>query len=46
MTNVVLIPALLAGVWIGWRTVRVMSQKVFEWVVFAFALVAAVKLVV
>lgn len=45
MTNLVLLPALVAGIWIGWRLVRVMSQKVFEWVVFAFALVAAVRLV-
>jgi hypothetical protein len=30
---------------IGWRIVKVMSQRVFEWVVFAFAIVAALRLV-
>lgn len=45
LTNVVLLPAVVAGVGIGWKIVKVMSQKVFEWVVFGFALVAALKLV-
>jgi hypothetical protein len=30
---------------IGWRVVKVMSQRVFEWVVFMFAIVAALKLI-
>lgn len=44
-TNSVLLPAVVLGIWIGWKTVRVMSQNVFEWAVFVFALVAALKLV-
>lgn len=46
LTNLLLLPAVVLGVGIGWRTVKVMSQTVFEWVVFVFALVAALKLVV
>lgn len=46
LTNLVLLPALVGGIGIGWRVVKVMSQKVFEWVVFVFALLAALKLVV
>ena len=45
LTNLLLLPAVVLGVAIGWKVVKVMSQKVFEWVVFVFALVAAVKLV-
>ena len=46
LTNVVLLPALVLGAAIGWRVVKVMSQRVFEWVVFTFAIVAAVRLIV
>ncbi len=46
LTNLLLIPAVICGVFIGWRLVKVMSQKVFEWVMFWFALVAAIKLIV
>ncbi len=45
LTNLLLLPAVVLGVGIGWKTVKVMSQTVFERVVFVFALVAAVKLV-
>ena len=45
LTNLLLLPAVVLGIVIGWRTVKVMSQRVFEWVVFAFALVAALRLV-
>jgi uncharacterized membrane protein YfcA len=45
LTNLALLPAVVIGIFIGWRLVKVMSQRVFEWVVFAFALVAAVKMV-
>jgi uncharacterized membrane protein YfcA len=45
VTNLVLLPAVVLGAVIGWRVVKVMSQRVFEWVVFAFAIVAALKLV-
>jgi len=44
-TNLMLIPAVIVGLLIGWQVVKVMSQVVFEWVVFAFALAAAVRLV-
>jgi uncharacterized membrane protein YfcA len=45
LTNLLLIPAVVSGVWIGWQLVKVMSQKVFEWAMFCFALIAAVRLV-
>jgi uncharacterized membrane protein YfcA len=45
VTNLVLLPAVVLGAVIGWRVVKVMSQRVFEWVVFAFAILAALKLV-
>lgn len=45
VTNLVLLPAVVLGAMIGWRAVKVMSQRVFEWVVFAFAIVAALRLV-
>lgn len=45
LTNLMLLPAVVLGVWIGWKIVKVMSQRVFEWVVFVFALVSALKLV-
>lgn len=45
LTNLLLLPAVVLGVGIGWKSVNLMSQTVFEWVVFAFALVAAMKLV-
>ena len=46
LTNLVLLPAVVLGAAIGWRVVKVMSQRVFEWVVFTFAVVAAVRLIV
>jgi uncharacterized protein len=45
LTNVVLLPAVVLGAMIGWRLVKVMSQRVFEWLVFTFAVVAALRLV-
>jgi uncharacterized membrane protein YfcA len=45
LTNLVLLPAVVLGAGIGWRIVKVMSQRVFEWVVFVFAVVAALRLV-
>lgn len=45
LTNLLLIPVVALGAFLGWRLVKVMSQRVFEWVVFVFALVAAMKLV-
>lgn len=45
LTNLLLLPAVVAGVWVGWKIVKVMSQRVFEWMVFVFALVSAARLV-
>jgi len=45
LTNLLLIPCVVAGIFLGWRIVKVMSQRVFEWVMFIFALLAAVRLV-
>jgi uncharacterized membrane protein YfcA len=45
ITNLVLLPTVVLGAVIGWRVVKVMSQRMFEWVVFAFAVVAALRLV-
>ena len=45
LTNLVLLPAVVLGAMIGWRVVKMMSQRVFEWVVFVFAIVAALRLV-
>lgn len=45
LTNLLLLPVVMLGAFLGWRIVKVMSQRVFEWVVFAFALIAAIKYV-
>lgn len=45
MTNLVLLPVVLLGAIMGWQVVKVLPQKTFEWVMFAFALVAAIRLV-
>ncbi len=45
MTNLLLIPMVALGALLGWRLVKIMSQVVFEWVVFAFALLSAIKFV-
>jgi uncharacterized membrane protein YfcA len=45
LTNLALLPAVFIGGIIGWRVVKVMSQQVFEWLVFVFAIVAALRLV-
>jgi uncharacterized protein len=44
-TNLLLLPAVVLGIVVGWQVVKVMPQKVFEWVVFVFALLAALRLV-
>lgn len=44
LTNLILLPAVVAGIFAGWRIVKVMSQQVFEWVVFIFALLSALRL--
>lgn len=45
LTNLILLPFVALGGALGWQAVKVMSQRVFEWVVFVFAIVAAVRLV-
>lgn len=45
LTNLTLLPLVVLGAVLGWRLVKVMSQRVFEWVIFLFALLAAVRLV-
>lgn len=45
LTNLCLLPVVFLGAVIGWRIVKVLPQKIFEWVMFVFALVAAVRLV-
>lgn len=45
LTNVALLPAVFLGALVGWNVVKIMPQRVFEWVVFFFALVAALRLV-
>jgi uncharacterized membrane protein YfcA len=45
LTNLVLLPVVMLGAVLGWRLVKVMSQRVFEWVIFLFALLAAARLV-
>lgn len=45
LTNLWLLPAVICGIFVGWRVVRLMSQRVFEWVMFVFALLAALRLV-
>ncbi len=45
LTNLVLMPAVIIGIFLGWRIVKVLPQKVFEAVVFYFALAAALRLI-
>jgi uncharacterized membrane protein YfcA len=45
LTNVMLVPAVALGVWLGWAIIKRMPQKIFEWVMFALALISAVELV-
>ncbi len=44
LTNLILAPAIAAGVFGGHRLIRVISQKVFEMTVIAFAVVAGIRL--
>lgn len=45
MLNAMMIPVILAGVLIGKRLVQAVSQRVFEWTVLVFAVIAGVRLV-
>ena len=44
LTNLILAPAIAAGVFGGHRLIKVISQKVFEMTVIAFAVVAGIRL--
>jgi uncharacterized membrane protein YfcA len=46
MTNLILLPAVIAGILIGWQVLKRIPQKPFEWLLFGLTLVAAVWLVV
>jgi uncharacterized protein len=46
VTNLILLPAVIAGVIIGWQVLKRIPQKPFEWLLFALTLVAAVCLIV
>jgi len=43
--NAMMIPAILIGVLVGKRLVQAVSQRVFEWTVLVFAILAGVRLV-
>lgn len=44
-TNLVLLPAVVLGILIGWWVLRRLPQKAFEWVLFALTLLAAAWLI-
>lgn len=46
VTNLVLLPAVIAGILIGWQVLKRIPQKPFEWLLFGLTLVAAVWLVI
>ena len=43
--NAKLVPVILVGVLLGRRLVQAVSQRVFEWLVIVFAIVAGLRLV-
>jgi uncharacterized membrane protein YfcA len=45
MTNLVLLPAVVAGIVLGWQILKRIPQKPFEWLLFTMTLVAAVWLI-
>ena len=44
-TNLVLLPAVVLGIFIGWQILRRLPQKSFEWLLFALTLIAAAWLI-
>lgn len=44
-TNLVLLPAVIAGILIGWQILKRIPQKPFEWTLFVLTLIAAVWLI-
>ncbi len=43
--NALLLPVILIGATVGYYVVKILQQKWFEWIVIAFAVVSAVKLI-
>ena len=46
VTNLILLPAVILGILIGWQVLKRIPQKPFEWLLFGLTLIAAVWLVV
>ena len=46
VTNLILLPAVILGILIGWQVLKRIPQKPFEWLLFGLTLVAAVWLIV
>lgn len=44
-TNLVLLPAVVAGILLGWQILKRIPQKPFEWTLFVLTLIAAVWLI-
>ncbi len=42
--NLILIPGILAGIFLGRKLIHHVPQKLFEWLLYAFSLIAAVRL--
>lgn len=45
MTNLVLLPAVVIGILLGWQILKRIPQKTFEWTLFVMTLVAAIWLI-
>jgi uncharacterized membrane protein YfcA len=43
--NLVLVPAIVAGIFAGKRLIRVVSQGLFDWLLLAFAAIAALRMI-
>jgi uncharacterized membrane protein YfcA len=46
MTNLVLLPFVIAGILLGWQILKRIPQKPFEWTLFGLTLIAALWLVI
>ena len=44
-TNLILLPAVIAGILLGWQIIRRIPQKPFEWTLFVLTFVAAIWMV-
>ena len=45
MTNLVLLPAVIVGILLGWQILKRIPQKPFEWLLFVLTLIAAIWLI-